>query len=162
MISVVDFRAVKEHWNQAAQQWDDPRYVYIGRENKLYGLPDSKWRNPFRLKHESLRRQVLDDYRKYITGNGWLLMQVDELRGKTLVCWCAPRACHGHILAELASLSDGDLFVRCEIAGIKSGASADALEYCDRPRMSKKERAKWLEDLQSEEPAPVPVQLWLF
>jgi Domain of unknown function (DUF4326) len=27
-----------------------------------------------------------------------------ELRGKTLVCWCAPLPCHGDVLVELANL----------------------------------------------------------
>jgi len=26
-----------------------------------------------------------------------------ELRGQDLVCWCAPEACHGDILLELAN-----------------------------------------------------------
>jgi hypothetical protein len=33
-----------------------------------------------------------------------LLMQaLPELRGRDLVCWCAPCACHGDVLIELAN-----------------------------------------------------------
>lgn len=31
------------------------------------------------------------------------------MRGKTLVCWCKPEACHGDVLAELAALPDTEL-----------------------------------------------------
>lgn len=27
----------------------------------------------------------------------------DELRGRDLVCWCAPLSCHGDVLVELAN-----------------------------------------------------------
>jgi hypothetical protein len=29
--------------------------------------------------------------------------QVHELRGLDLVCWCAPKACHGDVLLKLAN-----------------------------------------------------------
>jgi hypothetical protein len=31
-----------------------------------------------------------------------LLVDLHELRGKDLVCWCAPHRCHAEVLAELA------------------------------------------------------------
>ncbi len=34
-----------------------------------------------------------------------LLRALDELRGHDLVCFCAPRACHGDLLARLANLT---------------------------------------------------------
>lgn len=30
-----------------------------------------------------------------------------ELRGKVLGCWCAPKMCHGDVLAELAERAEG-------------------------------------------------------
>ena len=33
------------------------------------------------------------------------LAALPELRGKDLVCWCAPEACHGDVLLELANAS---------------------------------------------------------
>jgi Domain of unknown function (DUF4326) len=32
-----------------------------------------------------------------------LMNALDELRGRDLVCWCAPLACHGDVLIELAN-----------------------------------------------------------
>ena len=42
------------------------------------------------------------------TSDGWrtstiLLRALDELRGRDLVCFCAPRACHGDLLLRLAN-----------------------------------------------------------
>ena len=33
----------------------------------------------------------------------WVLAHINELRGKTLGCWCAPLACHGDVLVRLAN-----------------------------------------------------------
>ncbi len=35
--------------------------------------------------------------------NPALREKLPELKGKILGCWCAPEACHGDILAELAN-----------------------------------------------------------
>ncbi len=32
-----------------------------------------------------------------------LLRALDELRGRDLLCWCAPLACHGDLLKYLAA-----------------------------------------------------------
>lgn len=67
--------------------------VYIGRP--------SKWGNPFKIGPDGSRKQVIEKYRKYILNNDDLLKCLHELEGKTLGCWCKPKACHGDILVEL-------------------------------------------------------------
>lgn len=67
----------------------------------------SRWGNPFVLGKEGTRAQVIDKYRQWITTQPELLAAVGELRGQTLVCYCAPLACHGDVLAALAD-STGD------------------------------------------------------
>jgi hypothetical protein len=76
--------------------------VYIGRP--------SKWGNPYSHKPESIasilvesREEAIELYREWITkGEGQnLLLQLNELKGKTLGCWCKPHACHGDVLVEL-------------------------------------------------------------
>lgn len=69
--------------------------VYVGRPGP--------WGNPFRVGRDGDREAVL---RKY---EAWLLAQPDlverarrELRGKVLGCWCAPKPCHGDVLARVA------------------------------------------------------------
>lgn len=73
----------------------DPYDVYIGRP--------SKWGNPFPLEAEDDREECLASYRLWLLNQPDLLAALPELRGKVLGCWCAPRLCHGQVLAELAN-----------------------------------------------------------
>ena len=76
--------------------------VYIGRP--------SKWGNPFHIGEHGSRERVLVLYYEWIMDDlrGTLRMEARrDLRGKILGCWCAPKACHGDILAAIAN--DGDL-----------------------------------------------------
>lgn len=87
----------------------DPKHVYIGRDMTHYvpGAVGSKWGNPFIAKKLG-RDECCKMYRDYILSdsriqkNGKTLLQsLDELKGKTLGCWCHPERCHGHVLVEL-------------------------------------------------------------
>ncbi len=69
--------------------------VYIGRP--------SKWGNPFVIGRDGTRDQVVAKYRAHLLGNAALMAALPEQRGKNLVCWCAPLACHGDVLLELAN-----------------------------------------------------------
>ena len=79
--------------------------VYIGR--------GSKWGNPFthrdgtkaKFKVAS-REEAVAEFRKWILTQPELLADLHELKGKTLCCYCAPQACHGHVLAEMADALD--------------------------------------------------------
>ncbi len=82
----------------------NPNHVYIGRRNNRYGLPQSKWANPYKLSDGYSREDALTLYRQYILNKPGLLEDLPELMGKTLFCWCKPKACHGDVLAELATL----------------------------------------------------------
>jgi hypothetical protein len=44
-----------------------------------------------------------DQYRRWLCGQPKLLAALPELRGRDLVCWCAPLPCHGDVLLELAN-----------------------------------------------------------
>jgi len=77
----------------------EPFDVYIGRP--------SKWGNPFRL-HKTARLEERDQciaaYREWLLSNPELVAEAKkELRGKVLGCWCAPLACHGDVLLEIAN-----------------------------------------------------------
>lgn len=78
----------------------EPYDVYIGRP--------SIWGNPFKLGEDGSREEVIDKYHRWILTQPLLLLQLHELRGKTLGCWCRPRYCHGDILAMLADGPRGD------------------------------------------------------
>lgn len=75
--------------------------VYIGR--------GSKWGNPFVIGKDGTRKEVVVKYKKWLLNNPSLLKDLHELKGKILGCWCAPKECHGNILAELANNVELDL-----------------------------------------------------
>lgn len=68
--------------------------MYIGR--------GSPWGNPYVIGKDGDRAEVIAKYRKYAVmmlseNPHWLY----RLRGKDLVCFCAPLACHGDVLLEM-------------------------------------------------------------
>ena len=71
----------------------EPFDVYIGRP--------SKWANPFIIGKDGSRKEVIDKYRQFIKDHPQLLDDLQELKGKTLGCWCKPKICHGDVLVEL-------------------------------------------------------------
>lgn len=69
--------------------------VYIGRP--------SKWGNPFQIGKHGDRAMVVTSYRAWLCDQPDLMASLPELRGRDLVCWCAPMRCHGDVLLELAN-----------------------------------------------------------
>jgi hypothetical protein len=68
--------------------------VYIGRP--------TKWGNTFEIDKDGTREEVVAKYEKWLRNNPKLLEEAkSELRGKDLICWCAPRPCHGDVLLRL-------------------------------------------------------------
>lgn len=94
---VVNLHHLKPGWQH------DPDYVYIGRPGKGLKGP---FGNPYRLIVGPQRKTTLKRYRAYLLNklntDSEFRIQVAELSGKTLVCFCKPRECHGDILAEYA------------------------------------------------------------
>ena len=94
-----------------------PDAIYVGRP--------SKWGNPFRIGekhpadgHRIDRDEALELYRNALPlmfqarrDDGTIILDLNELRGKDLVCWCHtwngegknPHYCHADILLELAN-----------------------------------------------------------
>lgn len=84
--------------------------VYVGRP--------TKWGNPFKIgdphplhgpKQDGStamdRGEVVDLFRYYAHEQpGFSEMIKAELKGKDLVCWCAPEACHADVLLEVANV----------------------------------------------------------
>jgi hypothetical protein len=71
--------------------------VYIGR--------GSKWGNPFVIGKDGDRTAVVDKHERWLVSQPDLLKHIDELRGRDLVCFCAPARCHGEILLRLGNAS---------------------------------------------------------
>jgi hypothetical protein len=83
-----------------------PNCVYIGRAMPRYGLRGSKWQNPYNIPRDGDRDQVVDMYERWMMQLPELLTALPELRGKDLVCWCAPERCHGEVLLRLANAAE--------------------------------------------------------
>jgi hypothetical protein len=70
--------------------------VYVGRP--------SKWGNPFVIGRDGDRDEVIEAYEHWLdhqmTIDPWFLR---GLKGKDLVCWCVPEACHADVLLEIAN-----------------------------------------------------------
>ncbi len=71
--------------------------------NKVYVGRPSKWGNPFALGRDGDRSEVISKYRSWVVTQTNLMNALDELRGKDLICWCAPLACHAEVLRDLAN-----------------------------------------------------------
>jgi Domain of unknown function (DUF4326) len=69
--------------------------VYVGRP--------SKWGNPFVIGKHGDRQMVVTQYRSWLCDQPALLAALPELRGRDLVCFCAPRACHADVLKDMAN-----------------------------------------------------------
>lgn len=69
--------------------------VYVGRP--------SKWGNPFVIGRDGNRGEVIDKFERWFMSNDSLRADLSELRGKDLVCFCAPKACHADILLREAN-----------------------------------------------------------
>lgn len=90
-----------------------PGDVYIGRKNAevhVNGKPmlgyTGYFGNPFVMTNESQRSQVIADFETYarrrVVDDPVYRERVRDLHGKRLFCFCAPHACHGDVLAQLA------------------------------------------------------------
>lgn len=75
------------------------------RTNNKYDLRidrKTKWGNPFVMKRESEREHVVQKYELWLNTQPNLLVDLPSLKGKSLACWCAPKACHGDVLVKLS------------------------------------------------------------
>ncbi len=72
-----------------------PEHAYIGRK--------SPFGNPYIIGMHGNRQQVIAKYRAYferrMREHPGFRQQVEGLRGKTLICFCAPLPCHGDVIA---------------------------------------------------------------
>lgn len=71
--------------------------IYIGR--------GAKWGNPFRIGVDGDRATVIAKHARWLRDQHHLLRALDELRSRDLLCFCAPAACHGDLLLQLANAS---------------------------------------------------------
>lgn len=69
-----------------------PSAVYVGR--------GSKWGNPYKMESESQRSDAVAFFEAHVAQR----LDVSELRGKDLACWCRlDQECHADVLLRLAN-----------------------------------------------------------
>lgn len=88
----------------------DSKFGRVGGGDEVYIGRPGVWGNPFAVekygregcieKYEAWMEKRLDEELR--AGKSDLRKAIAALEGKTLVCWCAPRRCHGEVLAHLA------------------------------------------------------------
>lgn len=72
--------------------------VYVGRP--------TKWGNPFPVGPDCTQEQAVAKYREWVMKQDQAVLRVmmrEMLRGKDLVCWCAPLPCHAQVIADIAN-----------------------------------------------------------
>ena len=81
--------------------YKDKYDVYIGRAGKG---KDGYFGNPFLLLKGEERGSTIQRYRKWfytrLERDSEFRERIENLRGKTLGCFCKPHACHGDVIAE--------------------------------------------------------------
>lgn len=75
--------------------------VYVGRPGV--------WGNPFIIGYHGNRDECVEKFREHIKQSRSLMARIGELKGKSLVCWCAPKACHADVLLEIANESPSEV-----------------------------------------------------
>lgn len=83
-------------FNRSKGGFDPCNAVLIGRP--------SPWGNPFVVGTHGTRTEVIAQYERWVRGQPAMVEAIKrELRGKDLVCYCKPAACHGDVLYQIAN-----------------------------------------------------------
>jgi len=81
--------------------------IYIGRGRCPRTGEPGRWGNPFQIGRDGSRAEVIAKYRRWLWAEieaGRIdLDELASLDGKVLGCWCAPKPCHGALLARAAA-----------------------------------------------------------
>ena len=102
--------------------------AYIGRKTRDY--PRSPLANPEYLAREEDRPKVIAQYKTWlwkkiqagdpkVMAELWRLLDLARRpEGVTLLCWCAPKACHGDVIASALDWLDKQAQVEDEVTRV--------------------------------------------
>lgn len=91
--------------------------IYIGRKSSgmHYGNPFSHLPDTLASVRVESRDEAIDMFEKWLKGEThadleperreWILSMLPYIKGETLACHCAPKRCHGDVLAKMAEES---------------------------------------------------------
>jgi len=63
----------------------------------------SDFGNPFIIGRDGSRIEVIYKFENYALRNPGLLRRIEGLKGKDLLCFCAPKPCHCDVILRLAN-----------------------------------------------------------
>lgn len=84
---------------------DSPK-VYNKKDPKAQGIwidRDTEWGNPYHIDENNNRKKVISKYEKRLIADPQKAGRLHLLRGKSLICHCKPKACHGDVLFKYAN-----------------------------------------------------------
>jgi hypothetical protein len=88
--AVMKSRRAPRVWNKHTEE-PPADAVYCGRP--------SRWGNPFVVGRDGTRNEVCDRFEREVLPR----LNVTVLRGRDLVCWCAPLRCHCDAILKKAN-----------------------------------------------------------
>lgn len=95
MTSVININDAPPYW------YNEPHaYVYIGRAGRGF---EGTWGNPFPLRPAYAREEIIEKYTAWLYEEfnaPYRARMYEALAGKTLVCFCKPKLCHGDIIVN--------------------------------------------------------------
>lgn len=84
------------------------RHGDVPTDARYVGRP-SEFGNPYVVSQALTREKAVAQYRAWVYAPEQAGLRAHirrELRGKDLVCWCAPSRCHAEVLIEIANAAD--------------------------------------------------------
>jgi len=116
-MSVVNVKVsnIRPKFSNLKEWMNEPNNFYIGRSGVVFidsvRFPpeQSIFANPFKINkkgdNNGTRDEVIAKYKSWINQkiqeNSKIKLELLNLKGKTLGCWCKPEKCHGDVLLEL-------------------------------------------------------------
>jgi hypothetical protein len=118
-----------------------PDWRYLGRRGVKWELAPhgrrvpapltgSALANPFKITHDGNREQAIQRYRRWLwkrmrQGDAAVMRELAAIGPDTaLACWCAPKHCPGHVVANAAA------WLRKQNAALNPGAETSANTCC--------------------------------
>ena len=90
---------------QALDRAFGTRWLYVGPEQRRYGLRGSRLDNPYLVSSYG-RAEAIELYRAWLwekiqSGDPMILAALNSLTDDTvLVCWCKPKICHADVIVK--------------------------------------------------------------
>jgi hypothetical protein len=90
-----------KRWEESEDIPDDA--VYVGRPSP-FGNPYSHLEGTQAQFKVRDRATAISMFERWVHQNPELIARIkSELKGKDLICWCAPKACHAEVLFKIAN-----------------------------------------------------------